>query len=162
MSEVTREAFKQVMGSFASGVTVVTTVDEQGHPWGLTVSAFSSLSLDPPLCLVCIDTRAGSHRVLVESRKLAVNILADSQERLSNHFASRLDDKFSSVPHHPGPATGCPILDGALASVECEIREVIPGGDHDIFVAAVLTTAVGEGKPLAYWRGSYADVSSRS
>ena len=162
MTEVTREAFKQVMGSFASGVTVVTTVDEHGHLWGLTVSAFSSLSLDPPLCLVCVDKRAGSHGALVTSRKLAINILADSQEELSIHFASRSDDKLASVPHRAGPATGCPLLVGALATIEGELVDVLSAGDHDIFVAAVLVTTVHPGRPLVYFRGGYADLSPRA
>ncbi len=161
MAEVTQEALKQVMGSFASGVTVITCRDAQGIRWGLTVSAFSSVSLDPPLCLVCVDKAARSRGALLATRKFAVNMLSDAQEQLSNHFASRKDDKFSTVAHHDGPASGCPLLDGALATIECEVTEVLAGGDHDILVGTPLATIVTEGKPLLYWRGRYGDLVSR-
>ena len=162
MSAVTKDDFKLVMGSFAAGVTVVTTVDDSGGKWGLTATAFSSVSLDPPLCLVCVDKRAGSLDALTQSRKFAVNILDASQEQLSNHFASRSEDKFADVAHHAGEATGCPLLEGALATMECEVKEIYAGGDHDIFVGELKAThCAGGGGALVYWRGKYADVTQR-
>ena len=162
MSEVTKDAFKAVMGSFAAGVTVVTTVDGEGNKWGLTATAFTSVSLDPPLCLVCVDKRAGSLAALTASRKFAVNMLSADQEELSNHFASRSDDKFAEVAHSAGEATGCPLLDGALASMECEVHEIYAGGDHDIFVGKLVSTHVSDdGSALVYYRGKYCDVTQR-
>lgn len=155
MSTVSKEDFKSVMGSFAASVTVVTTVDAEGRKWGLTATAFSSLSLDPPLCLVCIDRRAGSHGAFAASQKFAVNMLTAEQEDLSNNFASRKDDKFEGIAHSAGEETGCPILEGALATMECKVTHVMPGGDHDIFVGELLSTSVAEGSPLLYFRGKY-------
>jgi len=150
------------MASFASGVTVVTTVDKAGALWGITVSAFSSLSMEPPLCLICIDKRAGSLAALTESRAFAVNVLSDAQDAVSNRFASRIEDKFSEVRHEPGPATGCPVFPEALAWMECRVAEILPGGDHDIFLGELQTVKVdADAKPLVYWRGAYGDVTSR-
>lgn len=158
MSTVSREDFKRAMGSFAAGVTVVTTTDGEGRLFGMTATAFSSLSLEPPLCLVCVDHRAASHAVLEASRRFAVNLLAQEQQELSNRFASRVEDKFAGVAYSLGEATGCPLLEGALASVECEVDVVHPGGDHSIFVGKVLCATVHEGAPLVHWRGKYGRV----
>jgi flavin reductase (DIM6/NTAB) family NADH-FMN oxidoreductase RutF len=158
---VSKDAFKDVMGSFAAGVTVVTTVDAEGRKWGLTATAFTSLSLEPPLCLVCVDKRAGSHAPLTASRKFAVNMLEADQDEISNRFASRIDDKFEGVPHQAGKATGCPLLEGVIASMECEVTEILPGGDHDIFVGELKSVAVAEGEPLLYWRGKYRTVADK-
>ena len=150
------------MGRFASGVTVVTTVDAEGHPSGITVSAFSSLSLDPPLALVCIDKRAPACAAISASGVFAVNVLADDQQALSQQFASRVEDRFSGVAWEAGPATGCPLLAGTLAAMECRVHEIFPGGDHDIFVGELVATSAAEGRPLAYWLGSYGDVTQRA
>ncbi len=160
MSTISKDEFKQVMGSFAAGVTVVTTIDEEGRKWGLTATAFSSLSLDPPLCLVCVDKRAGSLDALRSSRRFAVNMLCRDQEELSNHFASRSDDKFAGIDDQAGEATGCPILPGALGVAECEVVDILSGGDHEIFVGQVMATTVSEGQPLLYWRGSYGALNN--
>ncbi len=158
---VSSKQFRALMGSFAAGVTVVTTVDDQGTPWGLTVTAFSALSLDPPLCLACVDRHAASHPALIAARKFAVSMLSSHQQELSNRFASKQADKFVDVPWRAGAATGCPILTEALAWLECRVARVHDGGDHDIFVGEVLTTHVTDGHPLVYWRGAYGDVSVR-
>lgn len=155
MTQVTKDEFKQVMGSFAAGVTVVTSATPGGGLVGLTATAFSSLSMDPPLCLVCIDKRGGSHDAIVESRVFAVNVLTADQEALSNRFASRRDDKFDGLEVELGKDTGCPLLPGALASMECRLVDVLPGGDHSIFVGELTSVRVSEGAPLLYWRGAY-------
>lgn len=160
-ASVTAEQFRALMGSFAAGVTVVTTRDLGGRPWGLTATAFTSLSLDPPLCLVCIDRRTASHRPLVDSGRFAVSVLTDQQQDVSNHFASKLPDKFAGVAWQPGPITAVPVLSDALAWMECAVECVHEGGDHDIFVGRILSAQVLDGRPLVYWRGSYADVTPR-
>lgn len=157
-SEVTREAFKAAMASFAAGVTIITTVDEQGKPQALTATAFSSVSLNPPLCLVCIDRRARPYRPLVVRGAFAVNILSSGQEELSNRFASPIADRFASVAWRPGEVTGCPIIEGALAWLECRVAEVHSGGDHDIIVGGVSAVSVRDGAPLVYFRGSYSSL----
>ena len=159
---VSKDDFKAVMGSFAAGVTVVTTVDSEGRKWGLTATAFTSVSLDPPLCLVCVHKNSGSHGPLTAAGKFAVNLLSAEQDGLSNHFASRKDDKFAEVEHSDGAETGCPLLSGALATMECVTEHVYPGGDHDIFVGKLVSTSVSDGQALVYWRGKYGDVTQRS
>ncbi len=158
---VSKDDFKAIMGKFAAGVTIVTTVDPDGRKWGITVTAFSSLSLDPPLCLVCIDKRAGSYEALKAAGKFAVNFLSDGQEAVSNRFASKIDDKFAEVPWEEGAETGCPVLTESLAWMECKISNVLDGGDHDIFVGELVNTNVTDAKPLVYWGGAYGDVTSR-
>jgi flavin reductase (DIM6/NTAB) family NADH-FMN oxidoreductase RutF len=155
------DEFKAVMTKFAAGVTVVTTVDTDGTLFGLTATAFTSLSMNPPLCLVCVDKTTGSHDPIERSRLFAVNFLTDQQESVSNTFASRRDDKFDNVKHEKGPATQCPVFPEALAWLECEISDVLPGGDHDIFVGMIKKVQINGGLPLDYWNGGYADVKSR-
>jgi flavin reductase (DIM6/NTAB) family NADH-FMN oxidoreductase RutF len=162
MPGVTKEQFRAVMGAFASGVTIVTTADSGGSLWGITVSAFSSLSLDPPLCLVCIDKNAGSHAAVSDTKKFAVNILSDGQESLSNRFASRANDKFAGVEYIAGPTTGCPVFPQALAWMECRVTSILPGGDHDIFVGSLENVHVSGGKPLLYFAGAYGDITNRA
>jgi flavin reductase (DIM6/NTAB) family NADH-FMN oxidoreductase RutF len=156
---VTAVEFKAAMASFAAGVTVVTTLDTSGRPQALTATAFSSLSKSPPLCLVCIDKHARAHGPLIERRSFAVNILSATQKELSAQFASSTGDKFERVSWTGGPRTGCPIIDGALAWIECETVDVYDGGDHDIFVGRLLEVTVNAGEPLVYWRGAYAALS---
>ncbi len=158
---ISNDDFKAVMGKFAAGVTVVTTADTDGKLYGLTATAFTSLSKDPPLCLVCVDKKTGSHDPIQRSGKFAVNVLNDQQEAISNTFASRSDDKFAEVKHAAGSETGCPVFAEALAWMECEVSEVLPGGDHDIFVGLIKKVQVNEGQPLVYWDGAYGDIKSR-
>jgi len=155
---VSKDEFRSAMSRFASGVTIVTTKTEAHHPIGITVSSFASLSLEPPLVLVCIDKRASIHDQLVEGRYLAVNVLAEDQEILSRRFASRDDDRFSGTGYAEG-VTGAPILNDVLAAIECRIVYTYPGGDHTIVVGEVERTIVNDGKPLAYFRGGYAELA---
>jgi flavin reductase (DIM6/NTAB) family NADH-FMN oxidoreductase RutF len=155
---VTADAFKAAMASFAAGVTIVTTIDEHGNPQAVTATAFSSVSLSPPLCLVCIDRRARTYRPILYRRSFAVNILRAEQEWLSNRFASAIPDRFSAVSWVPGGITGCPIIEEALASMECEVVEVHTGGDHDIFLGSPTSVRVHDGAPLVYFRGNYSSL----
>ncbi|HEY7912091.1 MAG TPA: flavin reductase family protein [Blastocatellia bacterium] len=155
---VTKDEFRAAMSRFASGVSVVTTKKDDGKLEGITVSAFSSLSLDPPLVLICIDKRASIHDSLSEGRHFAVNILAEDQEIFSRRFASRDTDRFGGVGYNEGPA-GSPLLNGALCHVECRIVHTYPGGDHTLVVGEVETTIAAEGKPLVYFRGGYARLA---
>jgi flavin reductase (DIM6/NTAB) family NADH-FMN oxidoreductase RutF len=155
---VSKDEFRQALSRFASGVTVVTTKGEDGRPRGLTVSAFSSLSLDPPLVLICIDKRSSLHPHLKEGRGFAVSILAEDQEAISRRFASKdLQDRFNGIKIREG-VMGLPLIEGAIAHIECLIVGSFPGGDHTIFIGQVEATAVEEGRPLAYFRGNYARV----
>src|SRR5689334_25426551 len=155
---VSKDEFRSAMSRFASGVTIVTTKPEAHQPIGITVSSFASLSLEPPLVLVCIDKRASIHDQLVEGRYFAVNVLAENQEILSRRFASRDDDRFSGIGYTEG-VTGSPVLSDVLAAIECRIVHTYTGGDHTIVVGEVERTIYNDGKPLAYFRGGYAELA---
>ena len=151
---IDQATFRFVLGHFASGVTVVTTATGTTYH-GITVSSFCSVSLDPPLVLVCIDRRVRSHDAIVQAGVFAVNILARENEALSNHFASRTEDKFANVAYHFA-TTGAPLLDDVLATLDCRLYAQLPGGDHSIFVGEVLaTTTHDDTEPLAYYKGGY-------
>jgi len=146
--------FRHVLGHFVSGVTVVTMRNGNAYH-GLTVSSFCSLSLQPPLVLVCIDRRYISHELIANAGVFAVNMLAEDDEALSSHFASREPDKFATVAHHLGQ-TGVPVLDTALATLECQLVHQYPGGDHSIFVGEVIAAnARDDVGPLVYYRSKY-------
>jgi flavin reductase (DIM6/NTAB) family NADH-FMN oxidoreductase RutF len=153
--------FRRGLSHFASGVTVVTTRDAQGRPAGLTASAFTSVSLMPPLILVCVAQNAQSYPALRDSKGFVINILADDQETLSNRFASSKGnsaEKFDGVPHTAG-ALGFPLLEGAIAHLECSTVHAYPGGDHTIFVGQVEAVQTQDGvEPLLYFRGRYGRV----
>ena len=151
---VSKDEFRAALCRFPSGVTIVTTTDAEHRPVGITVSAFASVSLDPPLVLACIDKRASIHDWLTEGTHFAINILSEDQEHLSRRFASKDQDRFSDISHRTG-VTGAPLLDDAAACLECLVVGVYPGGDHSIVVGQVESTTLGEHRPLTYHRGCY-------
>lgn len=153
---VSETEFRAALGRFASGVTVVTTRDAAGNPKGITVSSFASLSLSPPLVLIAIGRDASSHRALTGGDRFAVNVLQESQEDLARKFAKPAGpgDQFDGVPTRPGIG-GVPLLEEALATVECRIAHRYPGGDHTIFVGEVDAVSAREGHPLLYFTGQY-------
>ncbi|HEU4327217.1 MAG TPA: flavin reductase family protein [Roseiflexaceae bacterium] len=148
--------FRQTMGHFASGVTVVTTQHE-GRMYGVTISSFASLSLQPPLILICLDKGSTSHEAIAASGAFVVNILDKRQEHLSRRFSSRDEDKFTGVAWQPGQL-GIPVLDGALGVIECRLHNTLPGGDHTIYVGEVLHVDVADGSPLLYYRRGYHEL----
>jgi flavin reductase (DIM6/NTAB) family NADH-FMN oxidoreductase RutF len=156
---ITNDEFKAALGRFASGVTVVTTKDANGKLHGLTVSAFSSVSMNPPLILVCILKTTGSHSSFEESKAFVVNILDESQQQISNHFASHLDDKFCGQ-HYQLNENGLPVLANCLASLECNLKHSYDGGDHTIFVGKIIRAKSNLGKPLVYSQGNYRKLES--
>jgi len=151
------DLFRSVLGRFATGVTIITARDGTGRDHGMTVSAFSSLSLDPPLVLVCIGNDATMAPVMAAAGSFAVSILSDRQESLSRRFAGKLDDRFADVPRSPG-VHGNVLLDDVLASLECRIVARHPAGDHVIVVGEVEAGHVRDGRPLLYYRGGYAQL----
>jgi flavin reductase (DIM6/NTAB) family NADH-FMN oxidoreductase RutF len=148
--------FKLAMSHFASGVTVVTT-EQEGTVYGMTVAAFSSLSLHPPLVLICIEKSVRTHEAIAAAGKFGVSILSQSQSDVSNRFASRGEDKFSGIATHRG-TSGVPLIDGAITTLECSLREQFPGGDHSIFVGEVVAIETAEGVPLVYYRSGYREL----
>ena len=149
------EQLRRVMGHFATGVTVVTTRLASGKPWGFTVNSFTSLSLDPPLVLICVDHGTESFRAMSQANYFAVNFLAEDQEELSRIFASKLGDRFEGVASQETPQ-GSPLLSGCLGFVECRKVASHAHGDHTIIIGAVLAAEASGGSPLLFYRGSYA------
>jgi len=154
---VNKDEFRRALSRFVSGVTVVTTLSRDNRPAGITVSAFTSVSLEPPLVLACIDRRASLHDYLTEGSHFAVNILAENQEYISRRFASKDQERFDVAGYKYG-VSGVPLLEGALAYIECRVVHAYPGGDHTIVVGAVESTGVADDRPLAYYRGDYAHL----
>jgi flavin reductase (DIM6/NTAB) family NADH-FMN oxidoreductase RutF len=148
--------FRRVMGHFPTGVTVVTSLHEDGSPCGLTVNAFCSLSLEPPLVLVCVEKAADSFDCIERNGTFAVNILEEGRgEALSRRFSTwGVEDKFRGVAFRT-ERTGSPILEAALAWADCRVVQRHEAGDHVIFVGEVLEGDAHEGSPLVYYRGGY-------
>jgi flavin reductase (DIM6/NTAB) family NADH-FMN oxidoreductase RutF len=151
------DTFRAVLGRFASGVTVVTTRDAGGRDHGLTVSAFASLSLVPPLVLICIDRASSVHPVLRDATHFVVNILSAGQEALSRRFSGSDLDRFDGIGYTRGNR-GVAILEDVLAFVECRVARQHDEGDHTIFVGEVEAAETNSGRPLLYYRGGYATL----
>lgn len=151
---ISKDEFRRALGRFASGVTIVTARDAEGRLHGITVSAFCSVSLEPPLILVCIDKNTGSHYALTETDSFVVNILREDQQYISDRFASYLPDKFEEVKYSLG-INDLPVLEDALANLECRLVDSHGGGDHTIFVGQIERASINDGKPLVYFHGNY-------
>jgi flavin reductase (DIM6/NTAB) family NADH-FMN oxidoreductase RutF len=156
---ISPDDFRRVLGHFATGVTVLTTCDADARPTGLTASAFSSVSLEPPLVLICVDHKSQSYPALRERGHFAVNILSLEQQAISRRCASSRLDKFDEVPHTISDLN-LPLIDGALAHLECTTVSTHVEGDHTIFVGRVERARVGDGEPLLYFRGQYDRLAS--
>lgn len=150
---VDADTFRTTLGRWASGVTIVTAQGERG-PVGITASAFSSLSLEPPLVLVCVGTHGSSHDDLVSADAFAIHMLGESESDLSARFASAGEDKFGPVSWSPGPL-GAPLLNAGIARIVCEHHAGLPHGDHTILVGRVMHVETSPGHPLLYWSGDY-------
>ena len=151
--------FRSALSRFASGVTVVTTKDATERSFGITVSAFCSVSLDPPLVLICIEKITGSHHAFEESGRFTINILSDSEVHLSEHFASLLEDKFAGVDYAVDEH-GIPILTGSIATLQCRLFKTLDGGDHSIFLGEVEHVIVRDAEPLIYYKGGYRHIQN--
>ena len=151
---VSSDLFRQVMGNFATGITVVTTRLADGQPYGLTVNSFTSVSLDPVLVLVCLENKLSGLQAFKDSKHFGVSILSEHQEDMSRMFAKKDSERPSSI-YFEGKL-GLPLLHNSLAVMECETRMVYAGGDHQIFVGEVQIAEVLQPEaPLMYFRGKY-------
>ena len=148
------ESLRRALGCFVTGVTVVTSRDAGGAPHGFTANSFTSVSLDPPLVLVCAGHEVENLDVYRRCSEFAINVLGDSQRSLSNRFATEHPNRFAGVLWRRG-AHGAPILEGCIAALECVPWRRIEAGDHMIIIGRVLRCEDSCGRPLAYWRGSY-------
>ncbi len=152
-----QDAFRAVMGRFATGVTVVTAVDVEGRERGMTVSAFASVSLEPPLVVMCIDRTASMYDTLFTGEYFAVNILSSTQESIARRFASTGAQQFEGIGFRAGE-NGLPLLNDVLAYVECRRVSSAAAGDHAVVVGETLTASLRDAKPLLYYRGGFAQL----
>lgn len=159
VAPVTSDEFRRACGRFATGVTIATVMDEQGIPHGLTVSSFVSVSLEPPLVSICLGHAVSLVELFRNCKYFGINVLAEEQRALSQHFARKGHDRFQGVPWTAG-ATGAPLLDGVLAAIECRLEQLIPVGDHDILVGLMVHTRVVEGPPLLHFAGAYRKIQA--
>lgn len=151
--------FRAAMARFASGVTVVTTQSQDGRNVGFTASAFSSLSLDPPLVLVCLERRAECFDAFMAASRFAVSILASGQSEIAITFATRGADKFANLDVQAGSLSGLPLIRAALAQIECRMHERLEGGDHVILVGEVMSAKVSDAPPLLHYNRSFGAFS---
>lgn len=152
-AHVDEARFREVLSHFATGVTVVTAM-EDGEPVGFTCQAFTALSLAPPMVALAPSKTSTSWPRIAKAGAFCVNILADTQEALCRTFAVSGSDKFSGVAWHVG-AAGTPVLEGSLAWVECELDAIYDAGDHELVVGRVLELGVGRGSPLIFYRAGF-------
>jgi len=150
--------FRQLLGRFATGVTVLTTRDQAGRPVGMTASSVASVSLNPPLVLVSVDQKNDMYPALQAAQRFVLNVLAADQEALSRRFAEEHPNRFDGVGYQQSKH-GIPVLDGVLASIECEKQAEVPGGDHSVFFGIVTGGSVYDRRPLLYYRGGYARLT---
>lgn len=158
MPDVDSAKFRQLMGRFATGVVVITAVDPQGNPAGMTANSLASVSLKPPLLSVSVDHVADMHRTLGTVERFVINILAADQEELSRRFAAEPWNRFDGIGFQRTPA-GLVILDGVLAHIECEKFAAHAAGDHTIYLGRVVGGASWDREPLLYYRGGYANLA---
>ncbi|MCP2307059.1 flavin reductase family protein [Kitasatospora paracochleata] len=156
------DEFRAALSQLASGVTLVTAHDpEDGEDVGMTATSFLSVSLEPPLVLISVREDSRMDELLARTDTWAVSLLAEQQRTLASRFAmkGRLSDRllFADTPHHRGPHSGAPLVDGALATVECRTEQRIPAGDHTLVLGRVLEATVPDpsGRPLLYFRSAY-------
>lgn len=158
---VTADLFRQALGNWGTGVTIVSTSGKDGQPYGLTVSSFTSVSLDPPLILVCLDNRISGLQAFKDSGKFGVSVLAEDQGDLSTLFAKK--DTVRPAELYFTGKTGVPLIQNSLVGIECKNHAMYPGGDHQILVGEVEAVEFGITKdakgPLLYCRGKYGKLA---
>lgn len=151
---ITADDFREVMRNLAAGVTIVTT-EVEGDYFGTTVTSFSSVSLEPMLVQIALDSESRIHTAVDKSRKFAANILSVEQEGLARRCADSMAvDRFRGVDVTMGE-TGVPLIDGSIAAVECRVTGEFPAGDHTVFIGEVVAAHIGDGAPLLYYQGDY-------
>jgi len=153
VSGLDRARFREVLGHFATGITIVTALEE-GQPVGFTCQSFAALSLDPPMVILAPARSSTSWPRIAKAGAFCVNILEEGQEALCRVFAVSGGDKFDGVEWAPG-LTGSPVLAGSLAVVECRLGDIFDGGDHELVTGHVLATAIGDGGPLLFYRSGF-------
>jgi flavin reductase (DIM6/NTAB) family NADH-FMN oxidoreductase RutF len=157
MNQSTQQDLRQILGKFLTGVTVITTLDQHAIPVGFTANSFTSVSLDPPLVLVCMAQSAGLAPVFRRAGSYAINILSTEQETISNSFARKDADRFAAV-NWQGKVTGSPVIDGCAAWLDCEMYEKIIAGDHMVLIGRIVDAEKTARHPLGYYQGRYCAI----
>lgn len=160
MPDIDNNVFKKAMSLYPSGVVIVTTINSSGIRHGFTASAFSSLSLDPPLILVCLANTADCYKAFVGSENFAVNVIGREQHDLAFKFATKGVEKFEGNEFVASENSGLPILSNSIFSLECDTKHTYPGGDHEILVGEVREVTVNEGNPSIWYEGAFRDISN--
>ncbi|MBT9475220.1 flavin reductase family protein [Polaromonas sp.] len=159
MGEVDPMLLRRAFGSFATGITIVTTTDADGQPVGLTANSFTSVSLDPPLVLFCLDRNSSNLERFQRSSAFGINVLSSDQQELSSRFVKRGEDRFHGISWELR-ATGVPVIEGAAATFECVTHTTFDGGDHLVFVGRVRRFDFdAERNPLLYFQGRYRQIA---
>ena len=151
------QVFRRCCSQFATGVCVASAIASDGSPHGLTVNSFTSVSLTPPLVLICVDHAANVIEYFRAASHFGISILDEAQREISNRFAERGQDRFENVAWRKGE-NGTPLLDGAIATMECAVRQIVTAGDHDIFVGEVISAELQGGRPLLYFNSGYQSI----
>jgi flavin reductase (DIM6/NTAB) family NADH-FMN oxidoreductase RutF len=155
---VTSEQFRRACSRFATGVTIASVLDAQGTPHGLTVNSFSSVSLEPPLVLVCLGHAVTTIDAFRESKYFGINVLREDQQAVSESFARKGQDRFDGMEWYRGEH-GVPLLEGVLAAMECQVHQRFTSGDHDIFVGEMISARIADGEPLIYFASQYRSLA---
>jgi len=151
---VTSAEFRRACGRFSTGIAIASVLDAQGTPHGLTVSSFTSASLEPPLVLICLGHRVSVIDAFRASAHFGINVLAENQRDLAERFSRKGQDRFDALNWRRGE-TGVPILAGVLAAIECAVRQRFTAGDHDVFVGEMVGARVAGGAPLIHFASHY-------
>ena len=154
------QEFRRAMRHFPTGVTVVTSLRE-GEPRGVTVTAFASVSLEPPMVLICINREARSYLYISTSKIFCVNILAGDQRALAERFAGKIRERQFEGVEYEVDTTGAAVLRGAVSHLDCEVAQEHSAGSHSIFIGRVLSCVSRPGRPLGYYNGTYHDFGMR-
>ncbi|MCC6341774.1 MAG: flavin reductase family protein [Bryobacterales bacterium] len=158
VSTLSEDQFRRVCSRFATGVAIAAVVDESGAPHGLTINSFTSVSLDPPLVLICISYHTPLLQRFLQASHFGLSFLKADQWEISDRFAMRVDDRFDGIPYQTGQF-GAPLLSSCLASMECAMRQILDGGDHAILMAEVMAAETGGGDPLLFFDSSYQNMA---
>ena len=159
VARVSSEEFRRACGRFATGVAIASVMDQADTPHGLTVSSFTSVSLEPPLILICLGHAVTNIEDFRRAGCFGLSILSEHHQAISDRFAQKGHDRFDGVDWHLG-ATGVPLIRSAIATIECAVRQRISSGDHDIFIGEVVGTCVHDGAPLIYYASRYRKLAA--
>ena len=161
LATIKQHHFRRVCSKYATGITILTILDSRGDPHGMTVNSFTSVSLTPPLVLVCLDRQAAILCHFACGTRFAINVLHEEQKDLSTAFARTGRDRFEGVEWRPGE-TGAPVLPQVLATLECEVTQMVEAGDHFVVIGEALHASWREGQPLIYFNSGYQALRSIS